>query len=222
VPHIKVNGYLRGPTLKRTCRQRPSAIETRIPSHDAAERVRALPAERHLTDGRGPATVLCVKRLGLALIAFSLVLALFVPSAFAEVTILNDNGRQVDTITKGGCRVSGKKGNRDFFLTAKSKARKFSLTAFLDAPVFEGFHQTYIAYYGGKDPQIFLHRNSDDEVFSNFKLPGTPPDTLGAGAIAFRKHGRRVGIGLYAASNRSATEGYSFAGAIRCRYSKRR
>ncbi len=163
-----------------------------------------------------------MKRMGLALIASGLVLALLAPTSGAKVTILTDQGREVDTISKGRCRVSGKKGNRDFFLTAKSRSGKFSLTAFLDAPVFKGFGDIYIAYYGGGDPQIFLHRNSDDEVFSNFKLPGTPPGTLGAGAIAFRKHGRRVGIGLYAASNRSATEGYSFAGAIRCRYPKRR
>lgn len=133
----------------------------------------------------------------------------------------SDSGRAVDTISKGHCRVSGKKGSRDFFLTAKSEAGKFLLTAFIDAPVFKGFGEDYIAYYGGKDPQIFLHRRSDDEVFSNFKLPGTPPDTVGAGAIAFRRHGRRVGIGLYAAANRSATEGYSFAGPISCRYRRR-
>lgn len=144
------------------------------------------------------------------------------PIADAKVTILDsDGGKVVDTVTKGHCRVDGKKGSKDFFLTAMSEGRKFHLTAFIDAPVFQGFGEDYTAYYGGKDPQIFLHRRSDDEEFSNFKLPGTPPDTVGAGAIAFRKDGRRVGIGLYAASNRSATEGYSFAGTISCKYRRR-
>ncbi len=138
------------------------------------------------------------------------------------MTILKgESSRVADTISKGKCRVSGKKGNRDFFLTAKSDDGKFSLTAFIDAPVFQGFRETYTAYYGGKDPQIFLRRRADDELFSNFKLPGTPPDTVGAGAVAFRRDGRRVGIGLYAAPNRSATEGYSFAGPLSCKYSKR-
>lgn len=163
-----------------------------------------------------------IERLGVALIAVALALALFAPAADAKVTILNGDGsRQVDTITKGKCRVSGKKGSRDFFLTAKSEAGKFSLTAFLDSPTFQGFGETYTAYYGGEDPQIFLRRRSDDEVFSNFKLPGTPAGTVGAGGISFRRDGRRVGVGLYAASNKTFTEGYSFAGVISCKYSKR-
>ena len=142
--------------------------------------------------------------------------------AGAKVQILNsDSGKKVDTISKGKCRVSGKKGSKDFFLAAKSDDGKFSLTAFIDSPAFKGFGEDYIAYYGGSDPQIFLRRRSDDELFSNFKIPGTPPDTVGAGAVSFRRDGRRVGIGLYAASNRSFTEGYSFAGPISCKYSKR-
>ena len=137
------------------------------------------------------------------------------------MTILSESGKTVDTITKGKCRVSGKKGSKDFFLTAKSEDGKFSLTAFIDSPVFTGFDETYIAYYGGDDPQIFLRRNSDDEVFSNFKIPGTPAGVVGGGAVDFRRDGRRVGIGLDPASNKSFTEGYSFAGVIGCKYSKR-
>jgi hypothetical protein len=145
------------------------------------------------------------------------------PPASAKVIILKgEQSREVDSITEGHCLVSGKKGHRDFFLTAKSKKGKFNLTAFIDDPVWKGFNQYYITYYGGKDPEVFLHRNSDDEVFSNFKLPGTPAGIVGAGAVAFRKHGRKVGIGLYAASNKSHTEGYAFAGAIRCKYRKHR
>lgn len=162
------------------------------------------------------------RRMVLALLVLALAFTLPASAASAKVTILtSDTSQQVDVITKGKCRVSGKKGSRDFLLYAKSKAGKFLLSIFIDHPTFTGFKDTYSVYYGGTDPQVFLHRNSDDEVFSNFKLPGTPAGTVGAGAVAFRKHGRRVGVGLYGASNKSATEGYSFAGPINCRYRKR-
>ncbi len=161
------------------------------------------------------------RHLSLVLTALGMTLFASVPAASAKVTILKgEQDREVDSITKGKCLVSGKKGQRDFFLTARSNEGKFILTAFIDHPVWKGFNEFYIPYYGGKNPEIFLHRNSDDEVFSNFKLPGTPAGVVGAGAVAFRKHGRRVGIGLYAASNKSHTEGYSFAGALNCRYRK--
>ena len=62
--------------------------------------------------------------------------------AGAKVQILNsDSGNKVDTISKGKCRVSGKKGSKDFFLAAKSDDGKFSLTAFIDSPVFKGFRK---------------------------------------------------------------------------------
>jgi hypothetical protein len=162
-------------------------------------------------------------RLAAALVALVLGFALFASVANAKVTILDsDSGKEVDTITKGKCGVPGKKGSKDFVLFAKSENGRFLLNTFIDYPTFVGFNESYTAYYGGTDPQIFLRRNSDDEVFSNFKIPGTPAGTVGAGAIAFRKDGRRVGIGLYAASNKSFTEGYSFAGSISCKYPKKR
>ncbi len=163
-----------------------------------------------------------IRRLVLIVIAIGIGLALLAPTANARVTILGDNGQKVDTIAKGKCRVSGKKGSKDFFLTAKSKAGKFALTVFIDSPVFTGFHDDYTIFYGGSDPQVFLHRNSDDEVFSNFKIPGTPAGAVGGGAIKFGKGGRKVGIGLSPASSKSFTEGYSFAGVIRCKYRKRK
>lgn len=163
-----------------------------------------------------------IRRLGLSFIAFGLALALLAPVASAKVTILDGDSMTVDTISKGKCRVSGKKGKQDFFVTAKSDAGKFSLTGFIDAPVFTGFHDDYTIFYGGTDPQVFLRRNSDDELFSNFKIPGTPAGTVGGGGISFGNGGRRVGIGLAPAANESFTEGYTFAGVISCKYPKRK
>lgn len=164
-----------------------------------------------------------VRRVVLASVLSTLAFAVAAPSASAQIQILDSNSsNKVDTITKGKCRVSGKKGNRDFFLAAKSDKGKFLLTVFIDAPVFTGFGDTYIVYYGSPDPQIFLHRNSDDEVFSNFKLPGTPAGVVGGGAVAFRKQGKRVGIGLSPAVSKGADEGYVFAGPINCSYRKKR
>ena len=151
-----------------------------------------------------------------------LAVALSATPAPAKVTILDNDGKPVDTIKSGKCIVSGKKGAKDFFMAAKSESRAFSLTAFIDAPVFSGFRQDYTIYYGGEDPQVFLHRRADDAVFSNFKIPGTPPGTVGGGAIHFARHGRKVGIGLAPASNKSFTEGYVFAGGLNCKYPKRR
>lgn len=159
---------------------------------------------------------------GLVLVAMCFAFALSATPASAEIKILNgDSGAEVDSISKGECRVDGKKGNRHFFLYAKSVRKKFRLTAFISAPVFDGLGKRYDVYYGDEDPQIFLTRLSDDEVFSNFKLPGTPAGELYAGGIAFRNKGTRVGIGIYGASNKSATEGYSFAGPINCKYRHR-
>ncbi len=163
------------------------------------------------------------RRLTAALAALVLGFALFASHANAKVTILDsDSGQEVDTVTKGKCAVIGKKGSKDFRLFARSENGKFSLAAYIDHPKFVGFDDSYTAYYGASNPQIILARNSDDERFSNFDIPGTPPGTVGAGAIAFRKDGRRVGIGLYAASNETFTEGYSFAGSISCKYPKKR
>jgi len=156
----------------------------------------------------------------LVLVCFAF--ALSASTASAEIKILDgDSGREVDSITKGRCNVGGEKGNRQFFLYAKSTQNKFRLTAFISSPVFDGFGERYDVFYGGEDPQIFLTRLADDEAFSNFKLPGTPSGEVWAGGIAFRNKGTRVGIGLYGASNKSATEGYSFAGPINCKYKRR-
>ena len=162
------------------------------------------------------------KRVGLVLVFVGFALGVSAPMAGAKVAIMKSDGnRQVDTFTRGKCWVRGKKDNRSFVLQARSDQNKFSLSAYIDAPVFKGFGEYYIAYYGGEDPQIFLRRRSDDALFGNLKLPGTPPNTVGAGAIAFRKQGLRVGIGLYGATNRAGTEGYSFAGPINCKYARR-
>lgn len=160
------------------------------------------------------------RRLGLALIAAALSLGLLAPAATAEVTILDNDGNQVDTIEKAKCRVSGKKGSGDFLAAAKSKAGMFSLTVFIDAPVFGGFDDDYTIFYGGGDPQVFLNRRSDEEVFSNFKIPGTPAGTVAGGGIEFGRGERTMGVGLAPASNKSFTEGYSFAGVIPCKYPK--
>ncbi len=158
---------------------------------------------------------------GLWFAAIAVLLSLVVaPSATAKVSILAEGGQKVDTISKGKCRVSGKRGSKDFFATAKSDGGRFVLTAFIDAPVFRGFRHDYTIFYGGEDPQVFLHRRSDDEVFSNFKIPGTPAGVVGGGAIDFGKGGRRMGIGLAPAPNKSFTEGYTFAGVIPCKYPK--
>lgn len=161
-------------------------------------------------------------RPGVAIVILALALALPLPLASGQISIRkSDSNQQVDTVTRGKCRVSGKKGNRDFFLTAKSDHRKFRLSVFLDSPVFTGFGKFYTAFYGGTDPQIFLRRLADDKTYSNFKLPGTPAGTVFAGGVAFQNKGRRVGVGLYGATDKGGTEGYTFAGPINCRYSRR-
>ena len=176
-----------------------------------------------MTGGWDSGKVDRLKRLNTALIALGLGLALLAPVASAKVTILNsDSGRRVDTISKSRCRVDGKKGNQDFFAAAKSDSGKFTLTAFIDAPVFQGFRRDYTIYYGGKDPEVFLRRRSDNELFSNFKIPGTPAGAVGGGAIDFGEGGRKMGVGLSPASNKSFTEGYVFAGVMRCKYPKRK
>lgn len=158
----------------------------------------------------------------LALLCVAASLVVFVPAASAKITVLDNDGNKVDTFKKSKCRVSGKKGKQDFFAAAKSDDGKFLLSIFLDAPVFSGFDEDYTIFYGGEDPQVFLHRRSDDEVFSNFKIPGTPAGTVGGGGIKFAHGGRKLGVGLAPASNKSFTEGYSFAGVVPCKYPKPR
>lgn len=156
------------------------------------------------------------------LLAITLV-ALLVPAASsqAKVSIIDKDSNVVDTISKLGCRASGKKGKQDFFATGKSDEGKFRLGVFIDEPVFTGFGEEYTIYFGGTDPQYFLTRRSDEEEFSNFKLPGTPAGTLAAGEIKFNGKGTKMGIGTYAANNKSMTEGYAFAGVVKCKYRRR-
>jgi hypothetical protein len=59
--------------------------------------------------------------------------------------------------------------------------------------------------------------------YSNeFPIPGTPPDTVGGGAIKFSANGKRVAAGLAPAANEAYTEGVIFAGSMKCKYRKRR
>ena len=157
--------------------------------------------------------------LGVLGVAFALALPGSAAAKFPITT--SDGGKTVDTVTRGKCKVKGKKGNRAFFLYAKSDHGKFKIEALIDDPPFEGFGEVYTVYYGSDDPQITLTRLADRKQFSNFKLPGTPAGTVFAGGIAFRKQGKRVGVGLYGAVDRSGKEAYSFAGPINCRYPRR-
>ncbi len=161
-------------------------------------------------------------RMRRSLLIAALVALVLPAAAPGKVTILDQDSNVVDTISKGGCRVSGKKGSQDFFGSAKSDGGRFLLSIFIDAPVFTGFDEDYVIYYGGEDPQVFLRRRADEEVFGNFKIPGTPAGTVGGGGIKFSKDGRRVGVGLAPASNKSFTEGYTFAGVFKCKYRKRK
>lgn len=161
-----------------------------------------------------------LRRFCLLILPLGLALGLLAPAASAKVTILDSDGNQVDTIAKAKCLVTGSKGSQDFFAAAKSQTGMFLLTVFIDAPVFQGFDDDYTIFYGGGGPQVFLNRRSDDEVFSNFKIPGTPAGTVAGGGIKFGRGGRTMGVGLAPASNKSFTEGYSFAGVLPCKYRK--
>lgn len=151
-----------------------------------------------------------------------MLLALFAPVASAEVTILDSDAKEVDVVERGKCKIKGKKGDQYFFAHAKSKTGKFSLDVLIEEPTFQGFDDLYILYFGADDPGVSLTRNSDNEIFSNFKIPGTPAGTVGGGVVRFAKGGKKLGVGLSPASNRSFTESYSFAGYLNCKYPKKK
>jgi hypothetical protein len=143
-------------------------------------------------------------------------------SASATVKVLDQDGGTVDTFTKGECRVFGKGNGQRFFAVLKSEQKLFSMTVFIDEGTWKGFGRDYALSYGVDDPAYFLRRRTDDELFSNvYPIPGTPPGAVGAGGIHFNGSGKRMGIGAYAASNKAFTDGYSFAGGVRCRYKKK-
>jgi hypothetical protein len=157
-----------------------------------------------------------------ALLIAILTVLLTVPAqAPAKIQVVGNEGGVLDTFDTIRCRASGSGNNQDFFASGKSENRRFRLSIFIDAPVFKGFGRDYEIFYGAEDPQVFLTRLADDEKFSNFTVPGTPPGLLQAGEIKFNGRGTRMGAGMYSANNKEATEGLAFAGGVRCKYRRR-
>jgi hypothetical protein len=161
-----------------------------------------------------------IRRVTLLLVVAAAVLA---APAGAEVRVLDADSNTVDSFKTGDCRTFGKGADQRFFASLKSEGKLFSMTVFIDEGTWKGFGEDYALSYGSEDPAYFLRRRADDELFSNvFPVPGTPPGVLGAGAIKFNGSGKRMGIGAYAASNKSFTDGYSFAGVVKCKYKKKK
>lgn len=149
--------------------------------------------------------------------------AALVAPAGAEVQILDQDSAKVDAFKTGQCRLFGKGSGQRFFAVLKSEQKKFSMTVFIDEGTWKGFHTDYTLLYGVDDPAFFLRRRADDELFSNvFPIPGTPPGAVGGGGIDFSGTGKRMGIGFAPASNKSYTEGYVFAGTVKCKYPKKK
>jgi hypothetical protein len=165
---------------------------------------------------RGYAAPMGRRVSGVALGACLAALALAAP-AQAEISIVDDAGNVVSEIKKGKCKVTGKKGKKEFVGFGESP-EGWELNVYILNESWGGVKDDYTLFYGVRDVGFDLY-GPDSELYSNqFPIPGTPPGLVGGGAIKFGKHGRKLAIGFAPAPNRDFTRGVSFAGAMKCKY----
>lgn len=154
---------------------------------------------------------------GLAVVAVSLLPAV----ASAEIKIYDSDGAALlGEIEKGKCKVSGGKGNKDFFADGRSTNGTYTLDVNI-IQAWKGFGRDYSLFYGAEDPNFFLI--GPGGPYSNvYPIPGTPPGAVGGGGIHFARDGKKLRIGFAPAYDSHLNSGLVFAGSMRCKYPRRR
>jgi hypothetical protein len=157
-----------------------------------------------------------------AAILAALAIATLAPAANASVEIRqSDTTNLLEEFEKSKCKLkAGPFGFVSFSLPANDLYR---LDIFIRKGVWKGFGHTYDLFYGGEDVIANVFGPHQGELYGNdFGLPGTPDNTVGAGAIKFSDNGKKFSIGAFGLPDEHATSGVSVTGASKCKYPRRR
>jgi hypothetical protein len=160
------------------------------------------------------------------LVGAAMLATIAVPArASAEVTIYNsDESMQVlATFQKASCRLNkaGAPSKIRFSLFSLPKNQTWTVAVFISNLAWHGFGGNYPLSYG--DGHTIAEVLGPGGPYSNeFAIPGTPPDTVGAGGIKFSPNGRKISIGAYGLPDEAFTSGVSVVGDAKCKYPRRR
>jgi hypothetical protein len=165
-----------------------------------------------------PAALLATLLLGLAL-----TIPQTAAAAESKVTVFGQEN-EVRAIFKTAKCTKGKKrgGKVSFYIDSVSTNGSYELTATIFQS-FTGFHQYDLTL--DPNPTAYLRFSEKGEYqsggYSNEFVPSFP--VPGFGAIKFSPDGKRVGLGFGPAMwNRDASDAVVLAGAVECRYPKKK
>lgn len=154
----------------------------------------------------------------------ALLVACLLPAAGAATVKIydTDGNKLLGEIDSAKCKI-GKgdgKGGKDFSAVGRTKDRSYTLDVQI-LRSWRGFGEDYSLFFGLEDPAFFLH--GPDDLYSNaYPVPGTPPGTVGGGAIHFSGNGKQLRIGFAPAANEAFTKSVVFAGGMKCKYPRKR
>ncbi len=160
------------------------------------------------------------RSLALALALVGLVAA--APTAGASIKIHNSETLELlQEFDKASCKAS-RNAKIPFYAFSLPANDLYTLDVFITRDAWKGFGHTYNLYYGNSDITAYVFGPNQGETYTNeVGLPGTPPGTVGAGAIKISANGKRYSIGAYGLSDESASRGVSVSGAAKCKYKHR-
>lgn len=160
------------------------------------------------------------------LVAALVALTLMTPVALGaqpKVTVIGEDNAVLAVFKTAKCKQGKKtKAGTNFFADAVSTNGKFELTVDIFSD-FSGFHKYDLAL--GADANPVLRFSEKGETLSGgYSNEFVPPFPVpGAGQINFTPNGKRMGVGFGPAMwNRDASSAVVLAGALECRYAKRR
>lgn len=157
-----------------------------------------------------------------ALLAALAALAVVAPAASASIKIQrSDTSEVLQEFDKASCKAS-KNAKIAFSAFSLPANDLFTLAVFISRDEWKGFGHTYNLYYGSTDAIANVFGPNRGELYSNeFDIPGTPPGTVGAGAIKISENGKRYSVGAYGLSDESFANGVSVTGAAKCKYKRK-
>jgi hypothetical protein len=165
-------------------------------------------------------------RTTLGLVAALLALTFAAPTALAaqpKVTVIGEDNAVLATFKTAKCKKGKKsKTGTNFFADAISTNGKYELNVDIFSD-FSGFHKYELAL--GADANPVLRFSEKGETLSGgYSNEFVPPFPVpGGGEINFTPNGKRMGVGFGPAMwNRDASSAVVLAGALECRYPKKR
>lgn len=149
------------------------------------------------------------------------VLAVAAPPASATIKIHESESLELlQEFERASCKAS--KGAKIAFHAFSLPTNDlYTLDLFISRDAWKGFGHTYDLLYGDGSVDASVFGPNQGELYTNaVGLPGTPPGTVGAGAIKISANGKRYSVGAYALPNEDASKGVAVTGAAKCKYKR--